>query len=346
MSYAKHGLTLILSALLLSPAAFAARTLTYSDHEPLNNMRTRFFNEVFFSEIEKASQGRLKVDAHWNGELSVSYNALETVRDGRAADMAVVVPEYTPDALPLHQIFKSFPLGPNTGDKQIAFFRQAYADIPALSAELDNNNVVKLMFGIGYPVAFFSTQPLTSLADLKNGKWRSASSWHKSYLLSAGAIPVSTPWGEPTAAALRNATVNGLMVNMDSGADINAERIAPYVLTSQDLWLGHVYLVVMNKNTWQSLAREDQQAILRAADIAYHSAGKVLDNSVKSMIAGMEKRGAHVRVLSPKELTAWETTTHYRDAQAQWVKEQQAKGVSNAGEVMEQIRTIVDARPQ
>lgn len=51
----KHSLrVLLLAASLLPAAASTTRTLTYSDHEPLGDMRTRFINDVFFPEIGTA----------------------------------------------------------------------------------------------------------------------------------------------------------------------------------------------------------------------------------------------------------------------------------------------------
>lgn len=128
-------------------------------------MRTSFINDVFFAEIEKESQGRLKVDAHWNSELARSYDALGVVKEGKVADMAIVVPEYTPKEFLLQQIFKSFPIGP-TGAKQVEFFRKAYDTIPALQAEVARQNGVNLFLATGYPVAFFSTKPLSKLDDI------------------------------------------------------------------------------------------------------------------------------------------------------------------------------------
>lgn len=60
-------MALLLATSLLPAVASASQTLTYSDHEPLGGMRTRFINDVFFPAIEKESQGRLKIDAHWGG---------------------------------------------------------------------------------------------------------------------------------------------------------------------------------------------------------------------------------------------------------------------------------------
>lgn len=114
--------------------ASADRTLRYTDHEPYGNMRTRLIKETFFRAIEQESLGRLKIDAHWNGELSTSYDALKTIGQGSVADMGIVVPEYTPEQLPRHQIFKSFPLGPGRGEAQVNAFQRISASIASLVA--------------------------------------------------------------------------------------------------------------------------------------------------------------------------------------------------------------------
>lgn len=169
----KTLMTLLLTASLLPAAASATQILTYSDHEPLGGMRTRFINDVFFPAIEKESEGRLRIDAHWGGELNTSYEALGKVSTGDV-DMATVVPEYNAEQMPLHQIFKSFPVGP-AGAQQVAFFRRVYADVPAFPAELKKNNVVSVFLETGYPLAFFSNKAMPDLGDIKGGTWRSAS---------------------------------------------------------------------------------------------------------------------------------------------------------------------------
>ncbi len=334
-------ISLILCTVFLAGIVSAQeKTLIYTDHEPLGGMRTRFINDVFFPAIEKESNGRLKIDAHWNGELSVSYGALKTVSGEGIADMAIVVPEYSPNEMPLHQIFKSFPVGPS-GQKQIDFFHRVYAEIPAFTDELDNANIVNLLFCTGYPVAFFSTKPLNSLDEIKNGKWRTASFWHRNFLQNAGAIPVTMPWGEGVSKALEDGTLDGLMVNMDSGYEIKAHEVAPNILLSKDLWLGHVYLLVINKNTWNKLGEEDQQAIQRAAATAYKALATVMNSSFDTQIADFEKDGANVRVLTSGEVEQWKNATKYTELQSEWIKEQESKGVKNVDTVMREVSNIL-----
>ncbi len=57
----KPAIAFLFISLLLPVVSPAAQTLTYSDHEPLGDMRTRFINDVLFPAIEKESQGRLKI---------------------------------------------------------------------------------------------------------------------------------------------------------------------------------------------------------------------------------------------------------------------------------------------
>ncbi|MGB7801068.1 TRAP transporter substrate-binding protein DctP [Buttiauxella sp.] len=337
---ARTMLAAFLSTLLIPTTVSAVQTLKYTDHEPLGGMRTTFIKEVFFAEIEKESQGRLKIEDHWNSKLARSYDALSVVKEGKVADMAIVVPEYTPKEFPLQQIFKSFPVGP-TGDKQVEFFRKAYATIPALQAEVARQNMEIVFLATGYPVAFFSTKALNNLSDLTGTKWRSASFWHQDFLKNSGAIPVSMPWGEGIYDALKAGNLDGLMVNVDSGYELNVHKTAPNIMISKDLWLGHVYLLVMNKDTWNKLADEDKQAVQRAATKAYQTLGSVMDSSYDGMLNELRKNDVKMRELKPDELKSWEAATRYQEVQQKWVQEQESKGVTEAGSTMEKVTALI-----
>jgi len=336
----------ITSASLLSSAvaqvvAPPSRILTYTDHEPLGGMRTRFINDVLFPAIGKESNGRLNIVGHWEGQLAGSYDALRAVGNTGVADMAIVVPEYTAKELPLHQIFKSFPKGPSAS-RQVDFFRSVYAEAPAFSEELKKNNVVPIFLATGYPVAFFSTKPLNNLNGLKGEKWRSASFWHQDFLKNAGATPVSMHWGPEIYDALKARTLDGLMVNVDSGYMLKVHEAAPYVLVSKDLWLGHLYVLAMNNDIWNGLAPEDRAAIQRAAETSYRTLGSVMDQSFDAQVDELRKGGANVRILDPNELERWGADTKYKDVQDAWVREQQRKGATNVGPVFEKVNSIMN----
>lgn len=247
--------------------------------------------------------------------------------------------------MPLHQLFKGFPVGPS-GDRQVAFFRRAYAEIPALAAELKRNNLVNLFFATGYPVAFFGTKPLANLDGIKGDKWRTASFWHRDFLRNAGAIPVSMPWNVGIFNALRAGTLDGLMVNIDSGYMLKVHEAAPHVVASKELWLGHVYLLAMNGDSWDRLASEDKDAIRRAAETAHRASGAVMDESFDAMVRDLAQEGVKVRILTGPEVAAFEQAAKTQDVQAAWVKEQQGKGIEDVAAVREKVAALVKAATQ
>ncbi|MBW6424696.1 TRAP transporter substrate-binding protein DctP [Rhizobium sp. XQZ8] len=331
----------LISAAGAQQAVAPPRILKFSDHEPLGGMRTRFLKDVVFPSIEKESNGRLKIEDHWNGEVAAAYDALGAVSTKGVTDMATVVPEYTAKEMPLHQIFKSFPTGPS-GARQVDFFRRIYSDIPAFAAELEKNNLVPLFFGTGYPVAFFSTAPLSKLDEIAGGKWRSASFWHLDFLRNAGATPVTMHWGPEVYDALKNKTLDGLMVNVDSGYMLKVHEAAPNVLVSRDLWLGHLYLLTMNKGVWDSLAQQDRDAIHRAAHNSYQTLGAVMDRSFDAQLDDLRKADASVRILDRHEPLRFAAVTKYREVQSAWAADQKNKGVENAGPTISAVAAIMD----
>lgn len=319
----------------------AQKILKYTDHESADEMRTKFLKDVLFPAIEKESNGRLKIEAHWNGELSTSYEALNTVSSGEIADITTVVPEYSAKELPLHQIFKSFLVGPS-GKKQVSLFRKIYSDVPQFSSELQKNNLVDIFLSTGYGVGFFSRDSFKTLNDLKGTKWRTASFWHRDFLNNYGVHPLTIPWGAEVYKALEEKILDGIMVNIDGGYNLKVYEQAPYLLASKKLWLGHLYLVVMNKETWNNLAKEDQLAIQRGAEIAYKSLGKVMDKSFKIQMQKLKREGVKYRILSDKELKDFEVATKFHEVQERWTNEQKAKGIPNADIVLKNVTTILN----
>ena len=339
------ALAMIFATLSLPGTTLAETVLRYSDHEALGGMRTRFIKNVLFSEIERESNGRLKIEEHWNGELSVGQDALRAVGKGEIADLGIIVPEYMADSLPLHQLFKSFPVGP-AGDQQVSFFRRVYASIPEFSAELERNNAVPVFLASGYPVAFFTTPPLNSLAEIKDQRWRSASFWHLDFLRNAGAIPVTMHWGEEVYKALEGRSLDGLMVNVDSGFMLKVHEKAPHVLVSRRLWLGHLYILAMNLDTWARLAVEDKAAIQRAAETAYQALGAEMDRSVDTMIDDLKESGAKVRGLENDEVDAWARMTKADEVRADWAKKQESKGIKQAHAVLRKLQATMSETMQ
>ncbi|MCO5084414.1 MAG: hypothetical protein M9955_22505 [Rhizobiaceae bacterium] len=151
-------------------------------------------------------------------------------------------------------------------------------------------------------------------------------------------------WGPEIPAALKAGTLDGLMVNVDSGNLLKVHESAPHVLVSKDLRLGHVYILAMNKDVWNSLAQEDRDAIGRAARKSYETLGAVMEQSFDAQLEDLKKAGATVRVLTTEEVAQFEAATQYEGVQAAWASHQESKGVENAGRTLAEVTSIMGER--
>lgn len=338
--------TLLATGLLAFTSHVNAITLEYSEHEPYGNMRTQLVQNQFFNTLQKESHGRIKINAHYNGELASPYTALNAVATGKsdkgdkAVDIAMLVPEYAEKQLPLHQLFKSFPVGV-TGQRQVNFLRTSYATIPELTDELHRNNIEPLLIVGGYPVGFFGKQPLHHLNDLQGQNWRSASFWHRDFLNNTGAKGVTTKWGEETLQALDKGTLAGLMVNIDSAKDLKIHELAPNALVSQKLWLGHVYIVGMNKTKYDALSTADKQAIQRSAQKTYANMGATMDKAYQAMLTTLRQENTTITQIPDSELMAWQNNTRYTQLQDNWINQQQSNGIQGVKSVLVKLRDLL-----
>ena len=97
----------------------------------------------------------------------------------------------------------------------------------------------------------------------------------------------------------------------------------------------------MNRNTWDSLAQEDKEAIQRAAVTAYRALGPVMETSFNAMVSDLKKAGVKTRTLDREEIDAWSAATKSADVQSAWARDQEDKGVANATAVLKKVDAIL-----
>ncbi len=147
--------------------------IKYSDSDPPGGMRTDFIADYFLPEIEKLSEGRVEFQDFWGGALLGPPEALKGINDG-ITDMGFLFPEFFPEQLPLHQIFKLFPVGPGSWKAQRWIYETAYEEIPELKEELAKWNQMPLFTTAGLPGTFTSSYKVEAIEDLEGKKWRTS----------------------------------------------------------------------------------------------------------------------------------------------------------------------------
>jgi TRAP-type C4-dicarboxylate transport system substrate-binding protein len=333
------GLVVLITGIFTTTACFAGGViLKYSDHDPSSGIRPTFIKNVWLDEIEKQTNGKVKIQDFWGGSLLGAKESLMGVEDG-ITNIALVFPDFYPNQLPVHQIFRLFPVGPGKWENLSWFYQKAYQEVPELGAELKKYNQKPLFIAAGLPAAFTSTKPITNISDLKGSKWRASSRWALAYLKNAGATPVSVPWAD-CYMALQTGTIDGVMTNYDGLHMTKLDEAAPNVLVAKELWFATPFPHTVNLDFWNGLSAEIQKQILKASAIAEAKYGQAFDNAFDRIMADEKKAGVKVTVLSPEGLANWERLSGYEDLQKVWVKEAKEKGIANADKIMATIKAL------
>ncbi|MDB6182630.1 TRAP transporter substrate-binding protein DctP [Paracoccus fistulariae] len=331
--------TLITGAALAAAVGMAsAETMKYSDHDATGGMRTDFVNDVWLPEIEKQTGGEIKVRPFFGGVLLGSKEVLGGVGDN-VAQLGFAFPGHYPNQMVAHSVFAMFPTGPVKFENQVWLYHQAYAEIPELKAELEKAGVVPLMITAGLPGAFFGKKPMDGLDGIQGDKWRAGGKWLLRYLESAGAQPVSVPWGD-VYVALQTGTIDGVFANYDGMHLMKFDEVAQNILISKKLWYATPFVHFINKDVYEGLSEETRAQLHEASRISEEKFGAVYDAAFDQVRSEQEASGYTINELSDDDIATWSDTDKLTVLQDAWVAEAKEAGLANADEVMAKMREL------
>lgn len=322
-------------ALLATPLRAENITVRASIQSPAPSHLSKGFDWLL-DEIDKGTQGRVKFERYYSGSIAKPAEQLRATTTGLAG-LALVVPSYIPAQLPLANVGSNPGLWKDSwaGSKAYA---AVYASQPAMEAELDKQGV-KLISAIATPTYFLMARKI-ELTDVKQlqGMRIMASGQISVMLKSMGAqiVNVSTPEGYE---ALQRGTVDGAVYGITAAATYGIEGVV------QSLWElpvgGLPMLIVMNKKIWESISKEDQATIKRAAEghaDAFHKIYQIGGDN-----ASLEKfKKAGVKVIQPDAASLGAMRTAAQAIWDQWAREQDAAGRPGKAVMADFIRLADD----
>ncbi len=330
----------VLGVVLTSGAGAGTKVLKYSDHDPPHGPRYESL-VAWFKEIEKQTSGRVKVKSFFGGAMGKSRESLKMVSEG-TVDMAFVYPGHFPKQLIASNVFPLFPQGPSKWENIKWVYEKILYDIPAFSDEYAKENQKVVYITSALPAALCAKYPIKQLSDLSGKKWRAASKYHLAYLKSAGAIPVSVPWSD-CYMALQTGTIDGVLTDYDGMHATKLDEAAPNIFVSRSLWFATPFVHNINLDTWNSLSKEDQEGIKKAADITSNTVfGKVFKGEFDNIMAAQKEHGAKVNFWSKADLQKWNNNPQIPKLRQEWVKEAESVGLKNAGDIMVQVEKIIN----
>lgn len=236
-------------AVALAGAGMAAADtirLRVASYTPAGNFTNELILAPFLDRVVADSEGTLEYQLFPGGTLGRNPAEQTQLVQDRVADIAYVLPVFTPGELDPYGVIEIPGLIHTPLEGSIALAEAYGANLLPTPAG------TRLLGLVSSDVNIISTAPqIDSLADLQGLRIRTAGRPQANAVELLGAVPTSGITSPETAEAVSRGTVDGAV--MGPGALV-AFRVNETVTTHIRLPMGApVFLVLMNENTWQSL---------------------------------------------------------------------------------------------
>lgn len=216
--------------------------------------------EPFAEEIDELTDGRVTAEVYPGAALGDPTAQYEMTTTG-VADVSYAIQAYNPGKFPLTSV-ADLPFLAETPEKATSLITDLYDEFPELQEEYDDNKVLWL-FGIDSDQILTVDKPINSLEDLKGLKISTPSPASNKVVEAWGATPVFMPMNE-VYEAMQKGVVDGRMGPYSAVANFKLNEVTNYI-TEGDFYTTN-FVISMNKQTWEKLSEEDQEAITSLID--------------------------------------------------------------------------------
>lgn len=254
--------------------------------------------EEFAQELEKRTNGRIKIQYFAGGSLLKAQRMYEGVVTG-IADIGLAHVEYTPGRMPVTEVC-DLPLGYPSGwvanevvnDFYNRFKPKEWSKVKILWMHSSNPNVV------------ISKKPVQKLEDMKGLTLRAPGSVGDT-MKALGATPAPTPIME-TYDAISKGVIDGVNTPYETLRTFRFAEVAKYVTSSWQVGNLYTFYVAMNKNSYKKLP-PDLKEIFDKLCGEFKERMALMWNSIDFLgKAFAEQKGVEFIDLSPAEAARWQ----------------------------------------
>ncbi|MFI4926783.1 MAG: TRAP transporter substrate-binding protein [Burkholderiales bacterium] len=243
------------AALLLAGSVSAQTKWDLPAAYPANNFHTENL-EQFAQDVDKATNGKLKIQVHANASLFKAPEIKRAVQGGQAQIGEILLVNFQNE----WPIFGAdgIPFLADSYDESMKLWR---AQRPMLEKKLADQGLMVLYAVAWPPQGIYTKRTLNSAADMKGLKWRAYSPATARIAELVGAQPVTVQQAE-----LSQAMATGVIDSyMSSGATGYDTKTYEYIKNWYDTqaWLPK-NAVIVNKAAFAALDKPTQDALLKA----------------------------------------------------------------------------------
>ena len=273
------------------------------------------WDAYFAKEVEKRTNGRVKIIIHWSQSLGKIPDLPELCSRG-AVDIMATGPSYSPTWFRLASVVNQIPFIQNSIDEVVAVSQKLYFEGPLPKVDYAAHNMKLLFVGCFREYHIFAKEPIETLEDLKGKKIRTYGPYLPRVIAAAGAVPVDVPPSEMFE-SLQRGRVDGIPWGLSSAYAAGLHEIAPYIsMTGIGLVPGIIRLI--NLDVWNKLPADVQKVMKEVGQELMTKVGPEIANShYEKAEKSLSQKG--VTFVEFKDRQKW--IDSLPDFRKEWVKE-------------------------
>jgi len=249
------------------------------------------------SEIDKRTEGRVKIKLHFSGALVAAKETVNAVRTGAAGGGTTSASFVAGLVRPVSYFEALFWI---PGDPKIGL--DTVRAVLEPSRALLEPRGLKLLFSFPSTglVSNCSNGHIKAVADWKGKKVRAAGRWQGIQLRAVGASAVTLDPGE-VYVALQNKTVDCILFLANLTLSSKVHEVAPHVTYWRDGANASMYY--LNLALWNKISPADQKVMLQVSDEIVVEGTYKLKDQQEEALRELEKSGAKVYRATAAEIS-------------------------------------------
>lgn len=323
----------------LTGRAFAKSSLKFDSYVS-ETAGPSWIDRWFLDELEKRTNGEVKVRRYWSGSLNKVGEHLGAVRDG-TSEITLISPGYYQAELPVTRGLEWY-FRMNRADALQRVCRDTYEQFAPLKQEWEQRHRSKVLYWTNWNYApMVLREPITSIADLKGRKIRGYGiATDVIERLGGIAVPMAAP---EVYQALERGVLDGVYgFDFVTAVAYKLHEIAPHFYDIGDGPHAPA-ATVMNMRAWEGLGPDVQAVATGIADELYGGKyGEIYESVLTDYVKKAKAEGASISSISDEEKAAAKALV--QPAQVQGWIEKVAKPNGIDGEAMQAIITASIAK--
>jgi TRAP-type C4-dicarboxylate transport system substrate-binding protein len=295
--------------------------------------------QPWVKQAEAATNGKVKFEVYPSQTLVKGPDMWKAVRSG-IADVGWCFHGYWPEMTPLSDVIALPGLPIASAEKGSEVLWKLYDKFPAIRKEYSDIHPILLYTGNPY-FLLTSKKQVKTLEDLKGMKIRVTGGPPTEQMKALGAIPTPIPMPD-VYQALDKGVIDGMGAPWEAVQGFRLYEVAKYYTMVP---LATVYFsICANKQKWEGMPQDVRAAIMKVGGLEGSKFwGKNFFDTAEQSVIEKTKAGNFEMVrynLPADELARW-AKVGGAEAQDNWVKKLEGKGINEAREVLNSANELL-----